>query len=218
MSGSGGEEFIGNALGALSRAIVDQVDRALLDATGLSHSASCAIVQIGSSPNMSIEALRRALNLDHSTVVRMLDRLEVVGIVNRTRGTADDLRKVALVLTDEGWLCHERITLARQKVLSNALVGLEASERDRFLQLVYKMMPYIIANSENPKSACRLCNDSVCNSEDCPVNMDPPDRHTLVLSKSVPARKRASSGATREATGASSKTGQSAQRRVQNGK
>ena len=107
---------------------------------------------------------------------------------------------------------------ARQKVLSNALAGLEASERDQFLQLVYKMMPYIIANSENPKSACRLCNDTACDSEDCPVNMDPPDRHALVLSKSVPARKRTSSSTTREAAGTSAKPGQSTQRRVQNGK
>ena len=57
--------FVGNIIGAFSRALSDKMDRAVRDAAGLSNSACYAIVTIGSEPNSSIETLRRMLSLEH---------------------------------------------------------------------------------------------------------------------------------------------------------
>ena len=58
--------FLGNVVGAFSRALSDKMDRAVTDAIGMSTSAAYAIVQIGTEPNSTIDELRKMLSLEHS--------------------------------------------------------------------------------------------------------------------------------------------------------
>src|SRR6185503_11105786 len=84
-----------NLLGALGIVLAD----ALADAGGDSEAA--ALVAIGGpSAGASIDALSAVVGLSHSGTVRLVDRLEADGLLERRRGA--DQRSATLLLTPAG--------------------------------------------------------------------------------------------------------------------
>ena len=91
-----------NLLGALAVALGDDISAATEGVAGHAAASPAAIVTVGGEPGQTIESLRRALELSHSGTVRLLDRLEDEGIVERREGK--DGRSAAIFLTtrDDG--------------------------------------------------------------------------------------------------------------------
>ncbi len=167
--------FIGNVIGTFGRALTDKIEQSVCKATGLSPSACHAVVTIGTEPGSSIETLRRMLALEHSSLVRLLNRLQQYGLLERVRGTGTDQRVVKIFLTDDGEACVTKILDARRNILCNALEPLESDERRHFLRLIAKIMPQIVKAGDDQHYVCRLCDLEVCPQEDCPVNLAYPD-------------------------------------------
>ncbi len=67
------------------------------------------IAIIGANPGLSQSALARAVGIERSTIVAVIDRLEILGLASR-QPSPTDRRSHALVLSEEG-----RAVLARLK-------------------------------------------------------------------------------------------------------
>ncbi len=175
--------FVGNAIGAFSRALCDRMDQAVTSATKLSCSACYAIVQIGSEEDgdeaLSIEKLRSMLNLEHSTVVRMIDRLQDQELVIRARGSSSDQRQVVIRLTDAGEKCFSKILDARRGVLNGMVGALDANEKKTIIELIGKLTPHVVHPGDDQHVVCRLCDLEVCRQEICPVNRAFPEYFEL---------------------------------------
>src|SRR3954454_10801033 len=89
-----------NVLGALSFAIVDEVDGRLRARSGYGSSSSAALVTLRERGALTVERLRRIVGLTHSATVRLVDRLEGDGLVRRRPGP--DGRSVSVRLTRRG--------------------------------------------------------------------------------------------------------------------
>lgn len=169
--------FTANILGAFSRALSDKMDEAVQEAVGLSTSACYAIVQAGAEPHASIEKLRRMLSLEHSSVVRVIDRLEGQGILVRERGSSGDRREVSIVLTDKGEDYLTRILDARREVLNRIVELLSEDDKRSLVHLVNKMMPGAVIGGDDQHYVCRLCDLEACPQEKCPVNCAHPEHY-----------------------------------------
>lgn len=87
-----------------------------------------ALVLLGSSENVSQQALGEGLGLDASAMVAVVDDLERGGFVRRRRD-ADDRRRYALSLTSEGRELLARCRSLAEEVDESLMAAL--SERDR---------------------------------------------------------------------------------------
>ncbi len=166
--------FLGNVLGAFALGMSDKMDEAVCGATSLSSSSCYAIVQIGTEIDCSIEELRRMLALEHSSVVRLLDKLERNNLVQRLRGLGSDKRQVTLRLTEEGEKLFVKILDARQAVIDRTLAPLDAAEKSALTKALEKMMPQVVMPGDDQHYICRLCDLEVCPQGNCPVNLAHP--------------------------------------------
>jgi DNA-binding MarR family transcriptional regulator len=157
-----------NLLGALTVALGDEL--AAATEAGAGHKAACpaAIVSVGGYPNQSIENLRRALGLSHSGTVRLLDRLEAEGVVERRAGR--DGRSVSLVLTPAGRRTYQRVQDARREAMAGALALLSPAEQTQWLRLTEKVLYGMTRSVEHSDHICRLCETTACPDDTCPVN------------------------------------------------
>jgi MarR family transcriptional repressor of emrRAB len=167
------ERRLENIWGAISLATVDKMEQAFAAETGRGPSAVAAITQIGMEPGLSIERLRRIIALSHSATVRLVDQLAAEGLVKREASAGSDKRARSLYLTREGEALFEAAKLARRRVAEAALDRLSARERQSLASIVEKMFPALVADGDDQDVVCRLCDESVCPMERCPV----PQRH-----------------------------------------
>ncbi|MCX5383181.1 MarR family winged helix-turn-helix transcriptional regulator [Streptomyces sp. NBC_00083] len=82
--------------------------------------------------------LIKLLELDPSTVTKMLQRLEQAGYVRRTPDPKD--RRASLVeATDDGCVLHERVRDAWTELEEQTLAGLDEAERAELARLLGKV-------------------------------------------------------------------------------
>ncbi|MEU9099496.1 MarR family transcriptional regulator [Streptomyces sp. NPDC048361] len=82
--------------------------------------------------------LIKLLELDPSTVTKMLQRLEQAGYVRRTSDPKD--RRASLVeATDDGCVLHERVRDAWTELEEQTLAGLDEDERTELARLLAKV-------------------------------------------------------------------------------
>lgn len=158
---------IENVVGALALALVDRLSRDAQSEAPETGPAAAALALIGHAPGLSIERLRRAVNLSHSAAVRLVDRLADDGLVVRI-AAANDRRAVALRLTALGETTCAAILAARQGGLARAMAALDPDELEMFGALAEKLLRAMVRDIDKAYRTCRLCNYTVC--IDCPVN------------------------------------------------
>jgi len=118
-----------NVLGALSLAIADHMRQVVDDAAGARSSAPAALAALdGFLDGGSIDQLRDVVGLTSSGAVRLVDRLEHDGYVERGRGV--DGRSVALHLTAEGRTVAAAVRRARTAVLDGVLAHRRVQQAD----------------------------------------------------------------------------------------
>ena len=102
------------ALAITNRAVL-AIYWSLLDPLGLTHPKYLVMFALwdhqkvsseGRSP-LSVKQIATALQLDSATLSPMLKRLEALGLITRTRSTADE-RSTDIELTDEGTALRNR--------------------------------------------------------------------------------------------------------------
>ena len=156
-----------NLLGALALGLVDVLNKVVEVHTGHGGGAPAALVTLGAEPGISINNLRKALNLSHPGTVRLIDRLEADGLVERSSGR--DNRTLALFLTEAG---HERrkvILAERRRQLHLIYENLTPTERKQLTKLLEKMLTTLTTDERRAYVICRLCEVEICFDNCCPV-------------------------------------------------
>jgi len=156
-----------NLLGALVLALDDDISAASAAATDHGAASPAALVCIHWQPGSTIEQLRQKLKLSHSGTVRLLDRLEEDGSIERQQGR--DGRSIALTLSAQGRRRVRAILDARRAVLAGALGPLSQGERRELGSLLEKVLAGVTRDAEHADQVCRLCDEAICPAERCPV-------------------------------------------------
>jgi DNA-binding MarR family transcriptional regulator len=160
----------GNLFGALSLVIADRTGDAIAGAADRSESAAAALsALLHFLDRPSVDLLRRVLGLTSSGTVRLLDRLQDAGYVERGPGT--DGRSTAVSLTPEGRRAAQRVAAARAEVLQGALATLTPAERRALELLTAKILTGLIREPGATRWICRLCDTHACgrHTGECPV-------------------------------------------------
>jgi DNA-binding MarR family transcriptional regulator len=156
-----------NLLGALSLAITDAVARGIEEAEGAYGSDTFAIILLLHAETLRSDVLARQLGLAQSSTVRLVDRLEREGLVERNTGS--DRRIVMVGLTARGLRAAESILTARRNVLRDLVGRLTESERLALHGISSKLLTGLTVDIESGEHNCRLCDEDACNLADCPV-------------------------------------------------
>lgn len=158
-----------NLLGALALSIVDSFNASFASHTGGGETPA-ALVTLGVEAGISINQLRQILNLSHPGTVRLIDRLEAQGLVERRSGT--DGRTVALFLTPDGHERRREILAERRQQLQQAVHTLSASDRQALARLLEQMLTALTTSELQAFAICRLCEEEVCPGDRCPVELE----------------------------------------------
>ena len=120
----------------------------------------------------TIEGLARVLALTHSGAVRLVDRLEDAGMLQR--GPGSDARTVAIGLTERGHKLAERLLDSRDSTLQAVLAPLADSERAELAALLAKLLGGLTPAGDHDAAGriCRMCDPDACGHPDtCPVTI-----------------------------------------------
>jgi MarR family transcriptional repressor of emrRAB len=159
-----------NLLGSLSLAVDDRLRAATEAAAGHAGSGPAALAALSTYlEGEPIDALGRSLGLTHSATVRLVDRLEESGLVER--GSGVDGRSVSVVMTAAGRRAGREILVARHRALGEVLESLSPSERRTLAGVCEKLLGGITASRADARRICRLCDPDACGHHQghCPV-------------------------------------------------
>ena len=170
---------LANMLGALVLALADDLRDTTETAAGQGATAPSALVALHEFlGHATMDQLRRAIGLTPSGAVRLVDRLERAGYVQRRPGS--DGRSVALVLTATGTRAARRVQAARRRGLDNLLRVLSPAERASLDAITAKLLGAVTtqrlasrAQGLDPPGGwlCRMCDFDACGRDDgmCPT-------------------------------------------------
>jgi DNA-binding MarR family transcriptional regulator len=161
-------EALANLLAATAQLVEDTVSGGLERDLALTASAPAALVTLAHEPGLSIDALRRVLDLTHSGAVRLIDRLEADGLVERTRRGG---RSVAVTLTRRGRKAVAEIERVRLESVAQLLAPLTVSERRELERVLGHVLASRTQSLDDLHRICRLCSFPACESKgrSCPV-------------------------------------------------
>jgi DNA-binding MarR family transcriptional regulator len=120
------------ALAVTNRAVL-AVYRPLLEPLGLTHPQYLVMLALWDHPQsspepLSVKQIAAALQLDSATLSPMLKRLDALGLITRSRGTADE-RTTHVRLTAEGVALRRHALKIPPAVVERLGVGLDELER-----------------------------------------------------------------------------------------
>jgi DNA-binding MarR family transcriptional regulator len=151
-----------NLLGACGLAVAERLPGTAGDAALVALSDWLA--------GASVDALARVLHLSHSGAVRLADRLEADGLLERRAGA--DGRSRALHVTPAGAAAATGLQAERLAAMEGVLAPLDAAERDTLTGLLEKLLGALVETHEDAGHLCRLCDAHVCGHPDrCPVSL-----------------------------------------------
>lgn len=153
-----------NVIAAWAVAVSDAVRVAAESATGMTGNGPAALVAIVADPEMSIDELRRVLELTHPGAVRLVDRLADHGWVERRQGPG---RTIRLVPTTAGRKVARKLAAAREGAVSDLLNVMRSQDIHTIAGLVEPVLGEVIDDVDAMRRLCRLCDRSVCT--DCPA-------------------------------------------------
>ncbi len=157
----------GNALSAWVVIASDLAESATVEATGLPERALAALVLVSNRPACGIDWLYRRLGITQSGAVRLVDRLEDLGLLMREKTSGR--REVALHLTGAGRTRLRQGLRARATRLEALVAPLSPGEQAQLVELIAKSLARGSRQREQADIACRLCDWDAC-TPDCPLD------------------------------------------------
>lgn len=139
------DEMVCFSLYAAQRATT-QAYRALLEPWGLTYGQYLVLVVLWSDEEKTVSALGETLQLDSGTLSPMLRRMEAAGLVQRTRGEADQ-RVVRVVLTARGGALRDELAHVPACIAEGTGLGSMAAARELIdtLQKLTRTMHTVVA-------------------------------------------------------------------------
>jgi MarR family transcriptional regulator, negative regulator of the multidrug operon emrRAB len=158
-----------NLLGAFVVAVHDRMQQRAEAEISMAGQAAAALVTIGHNFGQSVEFLSGILQLSHSGCVRLVDKLDEQGWIERRAGR--DRRSVALYLTTAGQQRKREVLRARREALTSVFETLDAKEQEQFVSLMEVMLQAITCSKNDADVICRLCEERSCAQARCPVTL-----------------------------------------------
>jgi len=143
-----------NLLGALAGEITDRIERQGKLHPNQTSSATAALNVIGFYEGCSNGALGRALGLSHTATVRLVDKLELAGLVHSETGT--DKRSVALRLTDLGRDRARSVIRERCLRLGDFIGALTPAQRRQLDEIAETLLKSMVNAAQDADHICRL--------------------------------------------------------------
>ena len=106
--------------------------RARVAGIGLTRAQWQTLAYLARSEGINQVTLAQLLDIEPITLVRLIDRLEAIGLVER-RPDPRDRRQRNLFLTEKAWPELARIKALGAEVREEALAGVGAAERERLM-------------------------------------------------------------------------------------
>ena len=158
-----------NLLGALGSAVTDRVKAAVTEAAvGAENDATALSALLHFLDEPRIDQLAQVLGLTSSGTVRLVDRLQRLGLVERSAGS--DGRATSIAVTPGSRRAGD-VGRARTELLERARAALTPAERDQFGVLAGKILVGILRPPGEYGWMCRLCDTGWCGRPEghCPV-------------------------------------------------
>jgi len=145
-------------------AVAKDAARRIIDA-----GAKAVLIKGLVSSDETVDLLRRVLGLTSSGAVRLVDRLEAAGWVQRV--DAEDGRATAVRLTAAGRRIAKRVSDARTNTLKHALSTLSPADVREFERLVSRVLLGLKRGPGAVRWLCRFCDMDACGwaAGHCPV-------------------------------------------------
>lgn len=141
--------------------------RAVIQETRLDEVTTTALLAVHARPDRSVGALAEVLGTTHSGAVRIVNRLQLSGLVSRRPGP--DGRTAALRVTRLGNKLSVAALDARRAALSGLLGNLAPAQVEALTVFVDDVAPALARTRPEAQRVCRLCEHAVCRGERCPV-------------------------------------------------
>ena len=164
------DERTANLLGALALALADRAGAAVSAGAALSGSDAAALVTLRNyAEGEPLELLRRALALSQPGVVRLADRLQARGLVERHRSDRDG-RAVALRLTGAGRRAADSRPRRPRRGHRRRAAHARREPAARLAPMLERMLGAQTTDTTASLVICRMCDPDVCgHPERCPV-------------------------------------------------
>jgi MarR family transcriptional repressor of emrRAB len=158
-----------NLLGALVTAVNDRMQWQAEKAIGLGGQMPAALVTIGHNYGESVEFLSEILQMSHSGCVRLVDKLDELGLIERRPGR--DRRSLSLYLTPKGRELKREVLRARRQALDTVFGSLDSPQRANLVELMEVMLKAMTHCKNDADIICRLCEEQTCAQSHCPVTI-----------------------------------------------
>ncbi|WP_026892408.1 MarR family winged helix-turn-helix transcriptional regulator [Lacrimispora aerotolerans] len=128
---------------ACSREIV-RMYKPFLDEIGLTYTQYIAMMVLWEKKQLTVKQLGEILYLDSGTLTPLLKKMEISGLLGRSRDKTDE-RSVIVTLTKQGEELKEQAVLIPEKI--SKCVPLDQDEAKQLYHLLYKILG---SSSRNP--------------------------------------------------------------------
>jgi MarR family transcriptional repressor of emrRAB len=157
-----------NLLAVLTLELAARMAGAAGRVSSMSAEGPAAIAALSLFPGCTVEELRRILALSQPGTVRLVDRLQAAGLVERRAGR--DGRSLALVPTGAGNSAAAGILDARLAVAADVLALLDEDELRALVPLLERLVGGLAGDHAAARRVCRLCDVEACgHPERCPI-------------------------------------------------
>ncbi|SNS78021.1 MarR family winged helix-turn-helix transcriptional regulator [Rhodococcoides kyotonense] len=136
------------ALAVTNRTVL-AVYRPLLEPMGLTHPQYLVMLALWEQSPRSVKNIGAALHLDSPTLSPLLKRLEVNGLVERTRSRSDE-RQLAVALTDKGVALRAQAEEIPPTVV--AKLGVDMSELEELHRVLTRINNAALAADRSEQS------------------------------------------------------------------
>jgi DNA-binding MarR family transcriptional regulator len=124
-----------------------------------------ALSLVHSQPRCSIDWLQGRIDLSQSGTVRLVDRLEVLGVLRRVRSGG---RTVELSTTPAGTRLVKKWYATVESAMTETLGSLDDSDREALVALLARALGGVERDALMAQRTCRTCQWDRC-SPTCPV-------------------------------------------------
>jgi len=156
-----------NLLGAFVTGLSDQLNRRIEEKTEVFGEVPAALVAIAYNEGRTVDYLSKTLTLSHSWTVRVVEKLEKEGLVEKRTGM--DKRAVALFVTTQGGKKVKGIVRARREFLDGILAALPVKEHKQLASMLERMLEISTTDYYSGEAICKLCEVDACPQGRCPV-------------------------------------------------
>lgn len=158
-----------NQIAAFARDLNARIEDQLQDAFGRSLSELTALVSILNCNQFHIGWLAETLSLQHSSAVRVVDRLEQDGLISRM--DKDSKKQVGLRITRTGTSLAKKVLALRNQIIASYLSSIGTEQQKMLAEIIQPVIHAHTRSSAALYRHCALCDDSAC--ANCPAETEP---------------------------------------------